>query len=86
VEHKSSAPRLINDFGPDEVQAWLDARCFNSGDAYELKAAGVTPAQASTLTGEGLGEYVDTLGYKVSNSDLSVEEVLAILAGGWSDT
>lgn len=60
---------------------WENAGCFDEDAALQLSNAGVTPDEASTMTGEdvGVGSYRDTIGYKVSNGDLSVAKALEIL-------
>jgi hypothetical protein len=62
-------------FAPEQAAAWLDARCWDPGAAQELAAEGVTPEQAAVKVDadESYGYYVDTIGYKVSNGDLSAE-------------
>ncbi len=57
-----------------EVEEWLKARCFDPGAARDLSDAGVTPEMASIRTDAGRGDYVDTVGFKVSDGDLEVEE------------
>jgi hypothetical protein len=64
--------------GP-EVEEWLRARCFNPSAARDLADAGVTPDLASTKTEMGRGDYTDTVGFKVSDSDLEVEEARDLL-------
>ncbi|WP_206922984.1 Arc family DNA-binding protein [Alicyclobacillus acidoterrestris] len=59
-------------FTPEEADAWLEARCFEAVDARRLADAGITPEQAAQ-SDEEIGGYVDTIGYKVANGDLSVE-------------
>jgi len=68
-------------FDVDEVSEWLDARCFEAAAATQLRDAGITATQAATRTSEGLGGYTDTLAYKLSNGDLSLDNVQKILAG-----
>jgi hypothetical protein len=62
-------------FSADEAAAWLDARCFDADSARRLADAGVTTQRAAELTDEGAGEYSDTIGYKVSNRDLTIDEI-----------
>jgi hypothetical protein len=61
-------------FEAPEVEEWLRARCFDPNSARDLADAGVTPEMASTRTEAGRGDYVDTIGFKVSDNDLEVEE------------
>lgn len=57
-----------------EVEEWLRARCFDPNAARDLADAGVTPEIAATRTDAGRGDYTDTIGFKVSDGDLEVEE------------
>jgi hypothetical protein len=66
-------------FGANEVEEWLKARCFHPSAARDLADAGVTPELASLKTDEGRGEYLDTVGFKVSDGDLEVEEARDLL-------
>jgi hypothetical protein len=66
-------------FGADEVEEWLRARCFHPSAARDLADAGVTPELASVKTTGGRGDYVDTVGFKVADSDLEVEEARHLL-------
>lgn len=61
-------------FEAHEVEEWLKARCFNPTAARDLADAGVTPEMAQLKTSAGAGDYVDTVGFKVSDADLEVEE------------
>ncbi len=59
--------------GP-EVEEWLLARCYDPSAARDLADAGVTPEMARMKTSAGAGDYVDTVGFKVSDGDIEVEE------------
>jgi len=61
-------------FDGAEVDEWLNARCFDPNAARDLADAGVTPAMACMKTEAGAGDYVDTVGFKVADGDLEVEE------------
>jgi hypothetical protein len=61
-------------FEADEVEEWLLARCFNPSAARDLADCGVTADMARMKTSAGSGDYVDTVGFKVSDGDLEVEE------------
>ena len=61
-------------FEADEVDEWLLARCFNPSAARDLADAGVTAEMAKMKTEAGSGDYVDTVGFKVSDGDLEAEE------------
>ena len=52
---------------------WLKARCFDAEAARALADMSVTPEQASKRTRDG-GGYVDTIGYKVANGDLTARQ------------
>ena len=64
---------------PPEVEEWLRARCFDPNVARDLADAGVTPDLAATRTDAGRGDYTDTVGFKVSDGDLEVEEARDLL-------
>jgi hypothetical protein len=57
-----------------EVEEWMSARCFVPDAARDLADAGVTPGMARLRTSAGGGAYVDTIGFKVANGDLGVDE------------
>jgi hypothetical protein len=61
-------------FEAPEVQEWLAARCYAPDAARDLADAGITPVMAAMKTGAGAGDYVDTVGFKVSDGDLGVDE------------
>lgn len=61
-------------FEAQEVDEWLRSRCFNPSAARDLADAGVTPDMAATKTEVGAADYVDTVGFKVADGDLEVEE------------
>lgn len=70
----------------EEVEGWLAARCFTAESARALEEAGLTPEQAAIRTREGAGDYEDTLGYKITNGDLSLEEARRIITRDFWDT
>lgn len=61
-------------FTASEVDEWLKSRCFHPSSARDLADAGVTPEMAAIQTEAGAGDYVDTVGFKVADGDLEVEE------------
>lgn len=61
-------------FEADEVEEWLNARCFDPSSARDLADAGVSAVDARMKTEAGRGDYTDTVGFKVSAADLEVEE------------
>ncbi len=61
-------------FEAHEVDEWLQARCFDPSAARDLADAGVTPEMARMKTSAGSGDFVDTVGFKVSTGDLEVDE------------
>ena len=67
-------------FDAHEVEEWLRARCFDPNTARDLADAGVTPEMASIKTEAGRGDYVDTVGFKVSDNDLEVDEARELVA------
>jgi hypothetical protein len=69
-------------FTAKEVWQWIHvARCWSASAAGRLRDAGVTPNEAAVLTSEGTGGYVETVGYKVANCDLSSEDAVRIVRG-----
>ncbi len=68
-----AAARAWTESGFDDAMTakWLDARCFHPNAARSLVELGVTPKQAAVRTRDGSGDYVDTIGYKVANGDLT---------------
>ena len=64
---------------PEEVAEWLAARCFTAAGARLLDDAGITPAQAATLTREGASPVEETIGFKVTRGELSVEAARRIV-------
>jgi hypothetical protein len=69
-------------FSADEVDEWLAARCFHPSAARDLADAGVTAELAAIRTEAGAGDYVDTVGFKVADGDLEVEEARDLVAPG----
>jgi len=63
---------------PEEVSAWLDARCFTATAAQALERAGLTPEQAALRTSAGARPYQDTIGFKFLRGDLSLDEARRI--------
>lgn len=61
-------------FEAHEVDEWLLARCYDPSAARDLADAGVTAEMARMKTDAGAGDFVDTVGFKVSDGDLEVEE------------
>jgi hypothetical protein len=68
-------------FTASEVAEWLRARCWCPTAAESLRDAGLSPTEAATETAEGFARYTETIGYKVSNCDLSVEDAVCIVRG-----
>jgi hypothetical protein len=66
-------------FEADEVEEWLNARCFDPSSARDLADAGVSPFDTGMKTAVGRGGYTDTVGFKVSAGDLEVEEARDLL-------
>ncbi|MBA3422782.1 MAG: hypothetical protein H0U12_13005 [Thermoleophilaceae bacterium] len=57
-------------FDDSMTARWLEARCFDPDAARALTDLGVNPEQAAVRTPDG-GDYLDTVGYKVANGDLT---------------
>ena len=69
----------------EEIEDWLRARCFRARLARQLEQAGFTPEQAALRTSAGLGEYEDTIAYKLAQGDLTVAEARRIITSDfWS--
>ena len=64
------------DISPEQVDAWLSSRCFDPIAAHQLEDYNITPSQAGKITKRGTGNYIDTIGYKVSNNDLTIDEAI----------
>lgn len=70
----------------EEVDGWLRARCFKAERAQALEAAGFTPEQAAMRTKAGAADYEDTIAYKLSNNDLSINEARRIITSAFWDS
>lgn len=68
---------------PEEVEAWLHARCFDAKRAQALEAAGFTPEQAALRTKAGTADYEDTIAYKLNHNDLSLDEARRIITSAF---
>lgn len=67
-------------FSPEEADAWIGtARCFYAKAAAMLRRYKVTPAEAAIRHGDN--SYSETLGYKLANRDMKIDDVLAVLYG-----
>jgi len=61
----------------DDYTAWMEiADCHSAIAAEALAAAGITPEEAALVVDSGKGDYAATIGYKVAQGDLSVDEAL----------
>ncbi|HEX8144499.1 MAG TPA: hypothetical protein VF553_18170 [Pyrinomonadaceae bacterium] len=67
----------------EEVDAWLAARCFSAAGAQSLEVAGITPEQAAMRTTAGTPDYEETIGYKVINNHLSIDEARRIITNAF---
>jgi hypothetical protein len=66
-------------FSAPECERWWDAACFDAGRAAVLRDAGITPEQvARPVDREGYEGY--SIGYWHSNGDLSLADVLELIA------
>ena len=72
--------------GAEDVEDWLRARCFKASGAKALDDAGLTPEQAAIRTREGAADYEDTIGFKVSNGDLSTDAARRIATNSFWNT
>ncbi len=63
----------------EDVDDWLRARCFKPDVARALEEAGITPEQAGLRTSAGAGTYEDTIGYKLTRGDLSLDEARRLI-------
>lgn len=61
-------------FDDSMTASWLQARCFDPQAARRLSELDVTPEQCAVRTRDGGGGYIDTIGYKVANGDLTVRQ------------
>ncbi len=61
-------------FDDETTAKWLESRCFDPGAARALAELGVTPGQAGARTRDGPGNYIDTIGHKVANGDLTARQ------------
>lgn len=64
---------------PEEVEAWLMARCFTAEGARQLDRAGITSEQAAILTRAGTTDDEDTIGYKLITNQLGFDEARRII-------
>lgn len=73
-----TAERWLTFFTPADAAGYLQARCFDPERANALAVAGVGHEASGKWTPAliGAGNYEDTVGYKVANGDLSVEEAV----------
>lgn len=72
-----AAEWIDENFTPSEADTWLSARCFYASAARKLADAGITPEKASKKTSKGIGGYTDTIGYKMANGDLDIDDIEA---------
>ena len=70
----------------EDVEDWLRARCFRAAGAKALDDAGLTPEQAAIRTREGAADYEDTIGFKVSNGELSTDAARRIATNSFWNT
>ena len=70
----------------EDVEDWLRARCFKAAGAKALDDAGLTPEQAAIRTREGASDYEDTIGFKVSNGDLSTDAARRLATNSFWNT
>jgi len=77
---KAAAQEWLDEgFTAAEADEWLDARTFDPVAARRLLGVDIDATLASLETDAGIGGYVDTVGYKVSNGDLSIADAWALV-------
>ncbi len=67
----------------EEIEDWLNARCFTAQGALALEQRGITPEQAALRTRAGTKDYEDTIGFKIINDDLSFDEAMRIITNAF---
>ena len=67
----------------DEIDEWLAARCYSAEGAQILDRAGITPAQAGMRTRAGTADYEETIGYKITEGDLTIDEARRIITSAF---
>lgn len=65
-------------FEPAEVIAWLTARVFDPTAAKQLRDLHISPERAATRI--TLSGHTDTVGYAVSNGDMTARHAARMLA------
>lgn len=60
-------------FTGDEVEEWLNARCFCAPSARDLREEGILPEEAKMEV--KIRGIQDTIGYLYANADLNIEQV-----------
>lgn len=63
-------------FDDKSTARWLSVRCFDPRAAGALAKLGLDPAAVTVRTRDG-GGYLDTIGYKVANGDLTPRQAAA---------
>lgn len=56
-------------FSPEDTDAWLQARCFSTSVAHQLKASGLHPEQCEAVA------------YAASNGDMTISRAVTIAFG-----
>jgi hypothetical protein len=70
----------------EEVGDWLRARCFDAAGARRVEDAGITPEQAAMRTTAGASGEEDTIGFKLTGGDLSLEEARRLVTSAFWNT
>lgn len=65
-------------FSADTAEEWVAAECFCARSARRLADAGLTPDDASAPAPQSVGYEGASIGYAVSNGDLSVAEACVV--------
>jgi len=67
----------------EEINDWLSARCFSARGAQTLDERGITPEQAALRTTAGRNTREDTIGYKITNGELTFDEAKRIITNAF---
>jgi len=63
----------------EDVDDWLNARCFNPLCAQQLDSAGITPEQGALRTRAGRTAVEESVACKFSRGELTLEEARRIV-------
>ena len=63
----------------EEIEDWLRAGCVSAAGAQMLERAGITPQQAAFRTKAGRTDREESIGSKIVNGELSIDEARRII-------